>query len=151
MDRNHYVSVAGLILNNKNEVLLVKSPRRGWEFPGGVVEAGESLQTALKREVLEESGTNIEITGFSGLYKNIEKDILNIDFRCKYLNGELTTSNESIEVGWFDPQTALKMVSNPLTLKRLENMLSADNKVHCFAFKKSPFSIVENDLYNVGL
>jgi hypothetical protein len=34
MDRNHFVSVAGLVLNDNNEVLLVKSPLRGWEFPG---------------------------------------------------------------------------------------------------------------------
>ena len=151
MDKNHFVSVAGLVLNDNDEVLLVKSPIRGWEFPGGVVEIGESLQSALKREVFEESGLKIEITGFSGICKNIEKDILNIDFRCKYIDGELTTSDESIEVQWFIPKAAIEIVNNPLTLKRLENMLSTDNKVHCFSFSKSPFSIVEDDLYNVGL
>lgn len=151
MNKNHFVSVAGLILNNSNEVLLVKSPLRGWEFPGGMVEAGESLQAALEREAFEESGVAIEITGFSGVYKNIESDIVNIDFKCRYVSGELTTSNESIEVGWFMPKAALGAVTNPLTLKRLENMLTADGKVHCFAFSKSPFAISEDDSYNFGL
>ena len=88
----------GLILNDTNKVLLVKSPLRGWEFPGGMVESGETLQSALKREVLEESGATIEIIGFSGVCKNIVKDIMNIDFICNYICGELTTSDESLEV-----------------------------------------------------
>jgi 8-oxo-dGTP diphosphatase len=44
LDKNHFVSVAGLVVNDKSEVLLVKNPRRGWEFPGGMVESGETLQ-----------------------------------------------------------------------------------------------------------
>lgn len=88
MDKNHFVSVAGLILNDCNEILLVKSPLRGWEFPGGMVEEGESLQSTLKREVFEESGVVVEIIGFSGMCKNIEKDIVNIDFKCRYINGK---------------------------------------------------------------
>ena len=151
MDRNHFVSVAGLVLNDDNEVLLVKSPLRGWEFPGGMVESCESLQSALKREVLEESGATIEIIGFSGVCKNIEKDIVNIDFTCRYIGGKLTTSNESIEVQWFTPKAAIEAVTNSLTVKRLMNMLSADDKVHCFAFTKTPFRVTEDDLYNVGL
>lgn len=151
MDRNHFVSVAGLVLNDRNEVLLVKSPLRGWEFPGGMVESRESLQSALKREVLEESGATIEIIGFSGVCKNIEKDIVNIDFTCRYIGGKLTTSDESLEVRWFTPKAALEAVTNSLTMKRLINMLSADDKVHCFAFTKIPFLVTEDDLFNVGL
>lgn len=147
MDRNHFVSVAGLVLNDNNEVLLVKSPLRGWEFPGGMVESGESLQSALKREVLEESGATIEIIGFTGVSKNIEKDIVNIDFTCRYIGGELTTSDESLEVRWFTQEAALEAVTNPLTEKRLMNMLSADDKVHCFAFTKTPYRVVEDVLY----
>lgn len=150
MDRNHFVSVAGLILNARNEVLLVKNPLRGWEFPGGMVESGESLKSALKREVLEESGAEIEIIGFSGVCKNTEKDIVNIDFTCRYTGGQLLTSVESLEVRWFTQEAALKAVTSPLTMKRLTNMLSADNDVHCFAFTKMPFEVTEDDLYNVG-
>ena len=54
--RNHTFGFGGCVTDLSNEVLLVKSPCRGWEFPGGVVETGESLTQALIREIQEESG-----------------------------------------------------------------------------------------------
>jgi len=56
MEKNHLVAVGGFITNEKKEVLLIKSPLRGWEFPGGMVEPGESLTEALIREVKEVRG-----------------------------------------------------------------------------------------------
>ena len=47
MEYTHFVSVAGLVCNDKNEILLLESPRRGWEYPGGMVEPGETLQDTL--------------------------------------------------------------------------------------------------------
>ena len=80
MNYTHFVSVAGLVCNENEEILLIKSPWRGWEYPGGMVEPGETFQEALIREIKEEAGVDVEITGFIGLCKNIEKDIVNIDF-----------------------------------------------------------------------
>ena len=85
-----------------------------------------------------------------GLCKNIEKDIVNIDFSCKYIGGELMTSNESSEVRWVKKQEALEMVTFPLTKKRLQIMLSENNMVHCFGFKKEPFEIREEQDFIVG-
>ena len=45
-----------------------------------MIEPGESFQEALHREVREESGVEIEITGFVGICKNLERNIVNIDF-----------------------------------------------------------------------
>ncbi len=39
----HIVAVADLIMDAQNCVLMICSPRRGWEFPGGQVEEGEDL------------------------------------------------------------------------------------------------------------
>lgn len=52
---------AGVILNQRNEVLLALRPlhkHQGglWEFPGGKIEEGESVESALARELLEELG-----------------------------------------------------------------------------------------------
>ena len=67
----HIISAATIVLNEKQEILLIKGPRRGWEMPGGQVEEGESLKGAAIRETKEESGIDIEITQFCGVFQNI--------------------------------------------------------------------------------
>ena len=150
VEHTHFVSVAGLVSNDKDEILLLESPGRGWEYPGGMVEPGEALQDALIREIKEETGVDVEITGFIGVCKNIQKDVVNIDFSCRYRGGELATSDESVRVKWVNKDEALDLVTFPLTKKRLEKMLSVDNKVSIFNFKREPFEVVTEDKYKVG-
>lgn len=151
MNYTHFVSVAGLVTNDNGEILLVKSPRRGWEYPGGMIEPGETFQDALRREIKEEAGIDVEIIRFIGLCKNVEKDIVNIDFACRAVGGQLTTSDESIEVMWVKQEDAFDMITFPLTKKRLENMLSGNDQVNCFCFKRDPFEVVAEDSYPVGM
>ena len=151
MEHTHLVSVAALVTNEKNEILLVNSPWRGWEYPGGLIEPGESVEAALKREVREEAGVEIEITGFVGICKNVERNIVNIDFTARYTGGELTTSEESTELGWFSVEKAFEIITFPLTKKRLANMLSGDKTVHLFGFRyENGFETVEELEYPVG-
>ena len=63
----HIVAVSGLISHPSGKVLLIRGPRRGWEFPGGQVEEGENLIEALQREVQEETGVTASI-GETGRY-----------------------------------------------------------------------------------
>lgn len=63
----------------------------GWEFPGGKVEAGETPQKALKREIMEELETVISV---GELIDTIEYDYPNFHlsmdcFWCKIVSGEL--------------------------------------------------------------
>jgi len=150
MENYHKVSVAALVTNEEGKVLLVNSPWRGWEYPGGLIEPGETFEQALRREVREEAGVEIEITGFVGICKNVGKDIVNIDFTARYAGGELTTSEESTEVGWFTEEEAFSMITFPLTAKRLENMLSGDQNAHLFCFRREPFAVVEDKEYPLG-
>lgn len=148
--KNHLVSCAGLVTNEEGKILLVKSPLRGWEYPGGLIEPGETFQQALKREIREEAGVEVEISGFVGICKNIERDIVNIDFTCRYLSGELTTSEESTEVIWATEDEAFDLITFPLTRKRLKNMLSGSNGAHLFCFKNDPFIVAEDAEFSVG-
>lgn len=150
MDNLHKVSVAALVTNEEGKILLVNSPWRGWEYPGGLIESGETFEEALRREVREEAGVEIEITGFVGICRNVGKDIVNIDFTAKYAAGELTTSDESTEVGWFTPEEAFRMITFPLTAKRLKNMLSGDKNAHLFCFRRDPFTVVEEHELSLG-
>lgn len=151
MKHNHFVSVAALVTNERGQILLVNSPWRGWEYPGGLIESGETFQEALHREIREEAGVEIEITGFVGICKNTERDIVNVDFTAQYISGELRTSEESTEVIWASPEEALEMVTFPLTRMRLENMLSGREEASLFCFKREKgFSVTENNNFTVG-
>ncbi|MBQ7802114.1 MAG: NUDIX domain-containing protein [Oscillospiraceae bacterium] len=150
MEYTHFVSVAALVTNDAGQVLLVNSPWRGWEYPGGLIEPGETFQQALRREIREESGAEVEITGFVGICKNVEKDIVNIDFTARYVGGELRTSEESTEVGWFAPEEAMEKITLPLTKKRLANMLAADREIHLFGFRHVPFTSYDDETFPVG-
>lgn len=150
MSYNHKVSAAAMVTNDRGEILLVNSPWRGWEYPGGLLEPGETFQQALRREVREEAGVEIEITGFVGICKNVEMNIVNIDFTARYVSGELTPSEESTEVIWATPEQAMKLITFPLTRKRLENMLSGDSQVHLFGFRREPFTVYEDETYSIG-
>lgn len=149
--KNHLVSVAGLVTNEEGKILLVNSPWRGWEYPGGLIEPGETFQQALHREIREESGVEVEITGFVGVCKNVERDIVNIDFKCRYVSGELTPSEESTEVIWATPEEAMELITFPLTKLRLSNMLSGNQDATLFCFKReNGFEVVEYRDYSLG-
>ena len=150
MEHNHLVSVAALVRNDSGQILLVNSPWRGWEYPGGLIEPGETFETALRREIREESGVEVEIERFVGICKNVEKNIVNIDFVCRYISGTLTCSEESTEVIWATPEQAMEMITFPLTRKRLANMLSGDRDAHLFCFRREPFTVAEDAAFPVG-
>ena len=61
------VSVGAFIVNDKGEILLMKRSQNAknekgkWEAPGGAVEFGETLEKAIRREMKEELGIEIDI------------------------------------------------------------------------------------------
>ncbi|WP_010094684.1 NUDIX hydrolase [Ornithinibacillus scapharcae] len=126
----HIISAAAIVLNEKNEILLIKGPRRGWEMPGGQVEEGESMMEAAIRETKEESGIDIEITKFCGIFQNVDKSICNSLFLGKAIGGEPTTSLECLEVGFFPIAQALEMVTAGNFRERIE--LCLDESKHPF-------------------
>ncbi|KAK3262545.1 hypothetical protein CYMTET_28607 [Cymbomonas tetramitiformis] len=71
---HHQVGVGGLVLNEKNEVLVVQEKsgvtagmQDFWKLPGGRVDPGEDLQEAAVREVLEETGVKTEFVSIATL------------------------------------------------------------------------------------
>jgi ADP-ribose pyrophosphatase YjhB (NUDIX family) len=74
------VRVYGLLINNNNEILLSDEQLNGFQFtkfPGGGVELGEGLITALKREFLEECNLKIEVTDHFYTTDFYEKSVFN--------------------------------------------------------------------------
>ncbi|TGU66729.1 NUDIX hydrolase, partial [Mesorhizobium sp. M00.F.Ca.ET.186.01.1.1] len=107
----HSLSAAAIIVNDRNEVLLIKGPRRGWEMPGGKVEQGESIREAAIRETKEECGLDIEVTKFCGVFQNVSKSICNALFLARPIGGKLITTPECLESGFFPVEEALQKVT----------------------------------------
>ncbi|WP_064093321.1 NUDIX hydrolase [Rossellomorea aquimaris] len=126
----HIVSAATIVINDQNEILLIKSPRNGWEMPGGQVEEGESLKDGAIRETKEESGIDVEILKFCGIFQNVSQSICNTLFLAKPVGGEFATSSESVEVGYFSIEEALDMVTFNNFRERIEYCLN--EKTHPF-------------------
>ena len=100
------VGVGAVIWNARGEVLLIKRaqpPREGeWSIPGGKVEPGERLHDALKREVCEETGLEIEVLELIGVVELEEAGrhyVLN-DFTARHISGEPQASSDAKEVRW---------------------------------------------------
>ena len=128
----HFVSAATIVLNDQKEILLIKGPMRGWEMPGGIVEEGESLKNAAIRETKEESGIDIEVLKFCGIFQNVGKSICNTLFLAKPIGGKLTTSAESLEVDYFPIDQALNMITIESFRQRIE---------YCIDSSKQPFYV----------
>lgn len=102
------VKVVGAIIENEyGEILCaLRSPEmvlpNKWEFPGGKVEKGESLQAAIEREILEELDCTIEAGEiFNTTTHEYDNIIVNLTcIKCKIIDG-LPMSNEHSELIWF--------------------------------------------------
>lgn len=134
----HIVAVAGLVSDPiSGRVLLIRSPHRGWEFPGGQVEEGESLTQALVREVLEETGVSVSVGLLVGVYSNVRSRLVMLDFLCQRTRGEPTTSAESLEVEWVEREEALTRVTSLPLRDRLRDMIEFDG---CVVYRSYEFS-----------
>ncbi len=59
-------TVVGVALRSGDRVLAARRTDGGWEFPGGKVEPGETPEQAAVREIAEELGCRVEVTGWLG-------------------------------------------------------------------------------------
>ena len=138
----HIVAAGALVRDAAGRVLLIDSPWRGWEFPGGQVEQGEDILSALKREVFEETGVDITVGPMVGLYSNLTMNVVITTFLADYIAGELTTSAESLRVKWCDPREALDDVIHPAVLARLQDLLAYDGSVVYRSYTIDPYCVL---------
>jgi len=122
-DRNLRIRVAGFLLNEKNELLLVKHQKHGreyWLLPGGGVEYGETLKQALDREfvaevVLKEKVQNIVLVHDS-IHPGGDRHIVNIYFKIKAKKvKKITANSDNIlkEAGFFSIRSFSKLLFYP--------------------------------------
>ncbi|WP_214845615.1 MULTISPECIES: NUDIX hydrolase [unclassified Exiguobacterium] len=130
----HSLSAGAVVLDDHGKILLIKGPERGWEFPGGVIELGETIEDGIIREVKEESGIDIEVTHFCGIYQNISQHVCATCWLAKAVGGTPQTSSESLEVGFFSLEEVLDMVTWSNFSERILKILNEEEQPFYVAF-----------------
>lgn len=99
-EKNIRIRVGGLVIK-ENKILLIAHKKDGeiyWLVPGGGVDFGESLSSALIREYKEELNLNVNpeqpILICDSLHPKNKRHILNIVFQCSSFDGELKLASE---------------------------------------------------------
>jgi ADP-ribose pyrophosphatase YjhB (NUDIX family) len=102
----------GALIFRRDRILMAqrgKDPLKGWwSLPGGALELGESLQDAVCREVLEETGLVVEPVKFFEVFERIMRDetgapeyhYVLIDYVCRVTGGKLFPGDDVAAVEW---------------------------------------------------
>lgn len=97
------------MFDHRGRLLLVRrvnEPGRGrWSLPGGRIEAGETAHQAVFREVAEETGLDVEVTGYLGNVRRPAPDgaVFDIqDYSCRVKFGTLRASDDADAARWCD-------------------------------------------------
>ncbi len=118
----------GALIIEGNRILLVErgqEPLKGyWSLPGGVLEPGETLDRAIRREIEEETGLQIEPLEVVEIFERIMRDTLGrveyhyvlIDYLCSVTSGVLGAADDASRVAWFEREdlAALKLTEGTL-------------------------------------
>ena len=107
------VGVGGVVIH-AGKVLLVrrgKQPLRGrWTVPGGTVELGETLEQAVVRELLEETGVRVRPRELLLVFDRIQRDARGVqyhfvilDYLCDYVCGEVRAGSDADEAALVAP------------------------------------------------
>lgn len=143
----HIVAATGVVLDDRQRILLVKTHLRGWEPPGGQIELGESLTAGVQREIAEESGCRAEVVRMFGVYSSIappEKVIFG--FLCRYISGTPQPSDETSDAGWFSQDEALAVVTYPPLLARLHDALSNRQGIIYRVYQSKPYRVLSEQI-----
>ena len=90
-----------------------------WSVPGGHLDFGESIETGVQREVLEETGikiSNIKIAGITNdIFKKENKHYITIWVTSKWKSGEpkIKEPDKFLDMGWYDFKTLPKNLFLP--------------------------------------
>ncbi len=105
-------AASAIVVDEADRILLIRRTDNAlWSIPGGAMEVGERIADTAVREVREETGLEVVPKTIVGIYSNPRHVIeyadgevrqqFSICFACRRVGGELATSDESAEVGFF--------------------------------------------------
>lgn len=132
-----------VVRDGLGRVLLVRRADDGyWELPGGRVEVGESASEAVIREVAEEAGVAIKVTGLAGVYSDpghvlayphgegVYQQFAVCFHAVTPARDAQPDQDETSAAAWFDPAQATQLIMHPAMRQRLTDALAEPHRVH---------------------
>lgn len=113
--------IAGAIISKNNKVLMVKEAKKicygKWNFPAGHVEENELITDAAIREIYEETGCKVKLTGVLPISSVMLKDntLVMVRFTADIIEENIKfNTNEILDVKWKDIEEVKKMSEQEL-------------------------------------
>src|SRR5271163_1717374 len=112
------VGIGGIVIDENRAVLIRRGsePLRGeWSIPGGSLELGETLEEGVVRELLEETGLEVGVTGMVEIFERIFSEhparyvegkirpryhFVIVDYLCERLSGEPRAGGDALDVAY---------------------------------------------------
>ena len=129
-------AASAVITDEQGHVLLGKrTDNTLWTIPGGTMKPGETIAETAIREVMEETGIEVEVLALIGIYSNPNHVVeysdgevrqqFSVCFSCQRVGGELATSDETSEVDYFSPEELENMEIHPSIRLRIQHALES--------------------------
>ncbi|WP_280426401.1 NUDIX domain-containing protein [Nocardia carnea] len=131
--------VTAAVRDDEGRLLLTRRCDNGlWVMPGGKLELGETIAQAAVREVREETGVEIVVTGFAGVYTDPGHVIVydngpdgevvlqefSVCLHARHITGDGRADHtETSQVCWFDPDELAGLNLHPVMRKRIADAL----------------------------
>jgi len=126
--------IGALVVNDKGKILLIKSPK--WKdvfvVPGGHIKLGESIEQAVKREIKEEVGLDVEVGKMLLVLESIFSDefhekrhFIFLDYLCRAKSKDVVMDDkEAKSFVWVKPEDALELNLNKTTREFIKAYLN---------------------------
>jgi 8-oxo-dGTP pyrophosphatase MutT (NUDIX family) len=127
-------AASAVVVDDDGALLLAKRRDNAlWTIPGGTMKPGETIAEAAVREVKEETGLDVEVVSLVGIYSNPKHVVeysdgevrqqFSVCFVCRRVGGDVATSDETSEVGYFSPDDLEDMDIHPSIRLRIQHFL----------------------------
>lgn len=133
------ITVVSCLIIHNNKVLMIQEGKDHiyglWNLPGGRLENNERLADAVVREVAEETGYQITLSGLTGIYNFVSEadtQVIMFGFTGDVIGGDLKFDNEEIvNVKWLSPHEIAELRDDELRNGKLIRKIIKDVNNNC--------------------
>lgn len=119
------LGVSGVVMDGDRFLVVQRNDTKAWALPGGAVEDGETLESAVAREVKEETGLDVTTLDMTGIYiRNKWRNNILFVYKCSMIGGDIQKSAETDDFSWMqtDEETFSKIEVN--TRERIKDSMN---------------------------